>query len=634
MTESVVNFRLNSGDATQRLASMASASERVRSHFSDLPRNVKHSADHLFRFAQIQERVGRLNRDQQRAAQFHLENVRRHHTHVRQEVTRLQQITANHERRAEYDRLRIHGGLKGALRRDPALAGLHGAMQNLSSYGNQNAGLAALMDFQRTHMNPVGGGGPGWWMQRAAFGANPDGSPRTAGEAVAAGGLAVGRKVARTASMVGGALTAFSVAGTIHRGMQEFEARMELGQEIGAQLSNSFEAVIPALEKMQRRFALTRAEVVPGLREMVRLTGSLNDEDGGLSEQALRLARARGLDPSAVMSTFANNRLYSSSNDLGIVGRLINYSAPNMPQGMLELFSTALQGMGTPGLSADPVAAARWAALMPRAFGPMFAGPRGNSMLQQLMGGIGRTGGSPVVDTMRLMAAQAVGPRKIGGMLFDPGTVRGARAIQESRDPAYLEALYQQALNMGGRSDLAREAFQEFTGLGTVASDRLFRDMQKHGGKLPSGRAIQRAPDVNEQLRGVQGTEAYRWQQTAAGLELDVFAKVGDALKPVAENFREVALQFGLDIQKAGGIIEMAKAVTDAYSNLGNRGTGTALVRDIMLGSSVGWKTAAGARVVEWFGNEISEKWDRARAGWQTIQGWWGSPGSPGDTPK
>lgn len=610
---SIINFRLNSGDSAIRLEAMALSAERVREHFKHLPRDLRHSSEQLFRFSQIQERSGRLSQEQQRAAQFHLGHIRQHHAFVRQQVGQLQQATTQHALYAQYNALRAGGtrGLNQAVKANPAMMGLHTSMQQLSQLQNQNAALAQVGNYQQNHLpNPGTGHGIGGWIQDNA---SKIGVPNAV------------KSIGRKASMVAGALTAFSVAGTIHRGMEEFEERMVLGQELGAQLSNSFEQVVPALEKMQRRFALTRAEIVPGLREMVRLTGSLNDEEGGLSEQALTLARARGLDPSDVMSTFANNRLYSTSNDLSIVGRLINYSAPNMPQGMMDLFGTALKGMGGPGLAADPESAARWAALMPRAFGPSFAGPRGSEMLQQLMGGVGRTGGSPVTETLRLMAAQKVGPLRVGGVLYDPKTVRGARAIQESRDPRYYERLYGEAVNAGGKTDQARELFQEFSGLGTIASDRLFLDMQKHGGRLPSATAIRRTQDTTDQLRGVQGTEAYKWQQTTTGLELDVFAKVGEALKPAAEVFREVALKFGLDVTKAGGIIEISHAIVKAYTELGNHGEGVALVRDVAVGGLLGGKTAAAAGVADRYFGEWGTAIDRLKGALQQ-RGWVESP--------
>jgi hypothetical protein len=274
----------------------------------------------MIKLGSQQVRMGHLRSQDRQRLSMYQDRQAQHTERIARTISSLGASTAAHPDAAGC--AEIAKGARGAIARaaagDPGLAGLHAQMTDLHAAQAQQfalAGTNAHLDrwgagdastFQRGRAAP-------YWGHRAMFGADGDGTPRTAGQWAKDGAVGTVNKVRRGVSTAASLFTLFEGIQMLTRSVSVFETKVTTVQELGSKLSGTMMGVGDAFayvdEKLtgrtksggrpqsglQKEFGYTLSQLTPGMREMVKHTGSL---DG--MRAALRMGRGTRIGPSTM----------------------------------------------------------------------------------------------------------------------------------------------------------------------------------------------------------------------------------------------------------------------------------------------------------------------------------------------
>jgi hypothetical protein len=233
---------------------------------------------------------------------------------------------------------------------------------------------------------------------------------------------------------------------------------------------------------------------------------------------------------------------------------MTNFAGMGSRRQMAVQMWSAAQGTLGPGYYETPDdAAARYVALTSRAMGEPYQSERGAEFVQRLISGVRAPGG----QMMHALKMNAVRGLKVPGLDMDTNSYRGMRAALETGGPEVLEALFRMSTQQGGTGEIGAEFFQQATGLSTIESDRLFQDMQKGGGRMPTGAAIRQAPDMRDTWKQVTNetlNPAWRSAGIKTGME-SVHEEVGQYVVPIAQDFRSAMVDFLGGLTRTGDIL-------------------------------------------------------------------------------
>ena len=217
--------------------------------------------------------------------------------------------------------------------------------------------------------------------------------------------------------------------------------------------------------------------------------------------------------------------------------------------------------------------------LVAQAGGDAYRNERGMGLSGRMLGGVRHRGGGALFAA-KMAAVSGIGKISLGGgKHIDTGTYRGMRAAIESGHHSVMEALFKEANRLGGGvDDLNREVFQGLLGgaLGVHESDMIYDQMARNKGKMPapSGK------NLDQDLSAVRSDRnmAWRIQRAGAEMEMDVYEKIGEVLRPVATDFKEAALIFADRVSNASDALSfvggMLEGVADSISYLRNDASG------------------------------------------------------------
>jgi hypothetical protein len=344
--------------------------------------------------------------------------------------------------------------------------------------------------------------------------------------------------------------------------MQAYEERAETVQRLGTAMGRGFDEVGQDLDRLRDRFRFTRSEMVPALQELAHHLGSTK-----AASDVLYLARVTGMDPAAVAQVAARAHPYGHM-DSDLIQRMVNFSGMgSRRQTAISMWGTAQGALG-PGFYETPDdAAARYVALTSRAMGEPYQSERGAGFIERLVAGV-RAPGSQMMHALKLHAVRGLNVR---GLDMDTNTYRGMRAALESGAPEVLEALYRMSIQQGGKGELGAEFFQQATGLSTIESDRLFRDMRHSGGRMPTGAQIRQAPDLSDTWKQVT-SETMNPSWRAAGIRTgmeEVHESVGQYVVPIAQDFRQAMVDFLTGLTRQGSVLDGLSAALDRLNGTG-----------------------------------------------------------------
>jgi hypothetical protein len=166
---------------------------------------------------------------------------------------------------------------------------------------------------------------------------------------------------------------------------------------------------------------------------------------------------------------------------------------------------------------------------------------------------------------MHALKLNAVRGLKIEGLGMDTNSYRGMRAALETGGPEVLEALYRMSIQQGGRGEIGAEFFQQATGLPTIEADRLFSDMKRSGGRMPTGAAIRKAPGLDDTWKQVTDetmNPAWRAAGIRTGME-EIHESVGKYVVPIAQDFRQAMVDFLSGLTRHGNVLNGLSAALD-----------------------------------------------------------------------
>ena len=563
-----IALRLESGDTQLRLARFAMDSSTVRESWRGLPADVRLAQGEMTRLAQTQIRMGHMRARDREAFLVHQERVTAHRTSLQHAMGTMRGQADAHPLMGWYSALQSGGSaaqMRSAMQ-DPSFAGLHANMQQMRGVGSQLAGIdetsGLLGDYGATGRRSRGQAAS-YWGRRAAFGAQPDGTPLTAGQSmgqsVAAGFTWTRTRLNQAADL----FTLFEGIRMVTKSMHAYEEHAETVQDIGAQLGGAFQGVTVSLKNLREEYALTLDDIKAGLTTYAGLAGTVQGADS-----AVRFARATGLSPDAMLGAYGRMAMYGKV-DPSIVERGMSYSGMAAKPGAYMNWLGATVGTLGHGMADVPsLDAARYVGLVANAMGPGYQNERGQDVTMRLLGGMRGAGGTDPVSAVRMHAVRGL---RIPGMPdVDTGTYRGMQAALDAGSPEVMQSLYREAVRLGGRGEMGAAAFQKLAGRGlnVFESDRIFREMGRHG--MPDAKGITAAPDVSERLEAVRGTDAYRMQALKSEMETSVYEPVGAALKPIALDFQEAAKLLAVRIANASESMNLA---TELLAGIGEAAT-------------------------------------------------------------
>lgn len=551
MEQANVTLNLQTQDSHLRLARLALDSATVRESWAALPADVRQAHNELFRLTQEQTRLGHLRSQERQSVELHMGYVNQHRDRVRTQAEELRQTMEAHDRIGDFRRSVNAGTIEKDAKADPALAHLQAMDVEARHYERQSQAIDQTQQvFGRYGLSPEFnmGNAAGYYGKRALFGTNQDGSPRTAREWATKGAAESFGKMRNTARQAAAIFGAFEGISLITNSMRAFEERAEVVQRLGTSMGTNFEDVGRELGTLRDRFRYTRSEMVPALQELAHHMGSTKD-----AADVLYMARVTGMDPAAVASAAAKAHPYGGM-DFDLVQRMTNFAGMGSRRQMAVQMWSAAQGTLGPGYYETPDdAAARYVALTSRAMGEPYQSERGADFVQRLISGV-RAPGSQMMHALKLNAVRGL---KVPGLDMDTNSYRGMRAALETGSPEVLEALFRMSTQQGGTGEIGAEFFQQATGLSTIESDRLFRDMQKGGGRMPTGAAIRKAPDMSDTWKQVTDetmNPAWRSAGIKTGME-SVHEEVGQYVVPIAQDFRQAMMSFLEGLTRNGDIL-------------------------------------------------------------------------------
>ena len=564
METSHVRLLLDSQEAERRVRKFALDAETVRDSWSGLPSDMRRAQTEMLRIGQVQQRVGHLRRGERHAFRDHQEYVNRSQERVARTIERLRVDTRRDRSLSErYQGLQSGGGLTKALRADPAMAVLHGQMtqlRRLEAQQRATAGTETLLD----RWNVTGGVQPlsmaRYHGQSMVFGRSETGAPRTVGQWASSKARGALGSVGRTARQVTGIFTAFQGIQGILRSMSAFEERAMTIQDLGAQLGARFQYVADSLdgpEGLRQRFKYTLGELRPGLTELGRMTGSLEGADS-----ALAMARGTGLPPSAVLSMLGRGAIYGPVNPDLLERTMRATGMRNRPQAYLQWWTRAQAQLGAGHLTVPNDAAASYMAFVSNAMGEPYRNQRGAALTQRLIGGV-RAPGSGAAHAAKMHAVRGLGAVDLGGgVTADTGTYWGMQMAAESGSPRVLEALFNEAVRLGGSGDMGVSVFHGLLGgrVNSMETMRLFQGMQRSGGRMPTAQHLATFPNLDTDRAAVQTQTAYELASLRVGMETDAYEKIGAKLMPIAMDFKDAALALASSLGET----------TDAMGFMGN----------------------------------------------------------------
>lgn len=557
-----VLFRLDSADTGMKLQRFALDAAAIKDAWKLLPADVRLANEQMQRLAQTQIRVGHLQGRDRDAYALHQERVLRFQERLTQQITVARAAADQNPLMGWYSAVQAQGTRaqwKNAMA-DPAFAALHEQMQGLGALGSQMAALQAGSAL----VGDTGAGRGGWgqaaryWGKRAAFGTGPDGTPMGAGdwakEKIVGGAHWLRHKANQVASL----FAVFEGLRMVQRSMSAFEAQADTVQALGAQLGGNFQGVSSKLKALREDYKLTLSDVRSGMGTFAEATGTLAGTDA-----AVRFARATGLDPNAMLGRFGRMGIFGRV-DADAVERAMQFSGmSSRPAAFIDWMSQTVANLGQGMLEVPTVDAASFVGLISRAMGPAFANERGAQLTQRLIGGMRGGGGTDPVSAARMHAVRGIGRMNLGTAenpeWINTRTYRGMQAALESGKPEVLEALYRESVRLGGAGEMGRSAFQALAGRGlnTFESDRVFKSLAGHRGRMP-GLEVLSGTNLDNQLAAVRGTTAYEHQRIASEMETGVYEPIGEKLKPIALDFQEAGKRLGARLANATDAISMA----------------------------------------------------------------------------
>lgn len=516
----MINLNLNFGDAHLRVARLALEAERYKEAWRVLPGDMRLAHRELTRFAEVQARVGRLRKEEREVARLHMGQVEQHHENVRRNITSLQAKIQSHARETDYQRLLQGGGLTRAALRDPGLAELHGQHRALGNLEQQDAALEQSQKFFNDN-HATGDKTAGYyWTDRMKAGA--------------VNKFRQGQQLARTASSI---FMGFQGVQLINHSMEAYEERAEMMQTLGSRLGGSFDLVGKSLDSMREKFAFTRAQVAPAMEHLNRLLGKNN-----LAEGVHAFALATGMTPADVAGHMGGMGQFGAVNT-DFLERSMNASGfGSRPEAYLGMLSAAQSHLGQGFHTVPEDMAARYVGFISRAFGDQFKGERGQSVMGKLISGI-RGGGDGMSQALKMEAARRLGSINLGGGIkLDTNTLWGARGAMESGSPRYLEELAKTTREIFGKGELGKSQFANMSGLNVWETEKVWGDLGRHRGRLPTRKELEAAPNLDDQREVAKQGPAFRHRRLASSMEQDVLEPIGKELVPVAEDFKQAGL--------------------------------------------------------------------------------------------
>lgn len=606
-----IPLNLQTGDTLLRLQRMALDSQKVRDSWRDLPGDVRLAHREMLRLGEQQVRTGHLRAQERRAFLEYRRHVELHHERVRQQMEHLRTSTTSHPLRGWYDAARQHASPETwrQFMADPGFAGLHAEIGEMSSLGRQDAAMSrasATVDGWGVNTNFDAGAATQYWGRRVLFGTDRDGTPRSAGHWALNTASNVGRWGMGQVRGAVGSLFDLNPIARMHSAMRTYEESSEAVQEFGAKMGTSFDDVRERLHGLRREWKYTHAELVPGLREFARSTGTIGEtptgavtrrfggavgpisalgalaalagvgagglaswrKDGALIDGSLGLARAMGLsDPTPVMQAMAHARRYGQV-DVDLYERSATAAGMrSRKEPYLDIFGAAQTALGQGFLAVPEDAAARYAAMTGMAMGEPYQNQRGVDFVQRLVGGVQSRGGSQL-DAMKYSALRGLGRIDVGGgMVADTGTYVGMQMALESGAPEVLAALFRESQRLGGKGDMGTLLFQKMLGgkLNTAESKRMFEWLDGRGGKTPTRAELARHQNFDDE-RGQVQDEANNPSYKMARIKADVEAaeeEIGGKLLPTAMVIKDAVAALLEALAETGSAIDALSAAAD-----------------------------------------------------------------------
>tara|TARA_R100000152_G_C6782253_1_gene219327 strand:- start:2545 stop:4482 length:1938 start_codon:yes stop_codon:yes gene_type:complete len=585
MTIGNISLRLNFGNSTKTLTSLARESAKVRDQWSSMPSDLRTANREMLNLARTHVRVGHL-RGRERQA------FRDHHNYVRQARTRLQadysKYTSSH--------IRAYEAATDAQKREDKFADIHKTSTQIGAIDAQQDLIDGLPKS----------------ASMAFFGRNRRGEARNFGEW--AGDTAKGaiRGTRRRAGQLFGLMAAFSAVQVGRKSINAYEDRVKSIHDLGVKMGTSIHATGDAfsyaanrIDRMRRSLAFTLGELKPGMNLMAKLSGTVEG-----AEAAAGFARYRGVNVGAAMRSMARMGQFGpiAQAPIGHLGRIqarlglahevepafvqtmkgIGYG--NRPQMFMETLESTQRLLGRGQLSVSDGQAEQWMSLVSGAFGESYRNERGKQFIHRLVGGASSpmqgVGRHAKMHAVRNLGVMNLGTEK-NPLMADPRTFRGAQMIIESGRPEVMSALFEEAVRLGGRGEYGAEIFQSLAGLrgrgGTMQSSALFSHLLESGGKMPKIRTGEGTTDW-ERL-AVRSSKGFEFFKLAADAEEKVFESVGKHLVPVAHDFKDAAIKLTSGLLAASETFAMTGSnMSDVAEALARGGLTDA--RDILTGDA------------------------------------------------
>lgn len=599
MQSANVQLRLDTGDAASRLQRLALSSATMQESWSSLPVNVQLAHREMLRLTQVHTRLGYLRGEERRSVRLHADYIRQHQQATHAHAERLRQMTDVSNPNVQRYWAARTAGQHDLIEQDADLHQIHRAQHALHDVERQNRVMQQSMGFFQGSGLAGGfnaGEAASYYGRRALFGAQSDGTPNTPGQWL---GGAVRRGVGgawSTAKQLSGMFALFEGFNMFTKSMEHFEHKAEAVQEIGARIGSDFTGATIAIDAMHKKFRGALSDLKPGMMEMTRLLGAdaINIHSKGPLSGGLNFALGTGLHKSQALSQYAHLGMYGRlDNDL--IERALRASGMrSRPESYLGMLGAAQQGLGMGFFDVPSDAAARYTTMVGNAFGDAYRGPRGEQFMGRLIGGM-RTPGDNIVYNLKLQALRGLPEFDLGNGVKAGGTsLWGTEKAIDSAHPMVLERYVRQIKAMHGTGHLAyAEMMRYLPGIERHEAEGLFKAFERSGGRMPTAAEIRRiAPNLDKDRDAVKGTQWYKQQDIQAGMEIDVYERLGEKLVPVANDIKVAAEKFLGGLMDGLSIVDALRRVVDTLVHNPTGGQLTTSVWDLQLaqmGSALGF---------------------------------------------